>query len=184
MTLWTPRLPRLALASSVAGALLLAGCTDTGSEQAAPVTSTVVVTSTMQPETAGDASAAPSAAPSAGTAAPESTVPAGSTGASTSETPAGGPCEVSAIQQVSGYEEMDMMLYCDGDWARAALYQSDWLQVFTWAGGEWAPYRAHGETRGLGMTTGCYLAERIAADGMPAELVDKVTICDEDDLIF
>ncbi len=76
------------------------------------------------------------------------------------------------------------MLYCDGDWARAALYQSDWLQVFTWAGGEWAPYRAHGETRGLGMTTGCYLAERIAADGMPAELVDKVTICDEDDLIF
>lgn len=177
MTLWTPRLPRLALASSVAGALLLAGCTDTGSEQAAPVTSTVVVTSTAQP-------AATPAGATAGTAAPESAAPAVTTAASTSEEPAGGPCEVSAIQQVSGYEEMDMMLYCDGDWARAALYQSDWLQVFTWAGGEWAPYRAHGETRGLGMTTGCYLAERIAADGMPAELVDKVTICDEDDLIF
>lgn len=173
MTLWTPRLPRLALASSVAGALLLAGCADTGSEQAAPVTSTVVVTSTMQP-----------ADTPTGTAAPESAAPAVTTAASTSAEPAGGPCEVRAIQQVSGYEEMDMMLYCDGDWARAALYQSDWLQVFTWAGGEWAPYRAHGETRGLGMTTGCYLAERIAADGMPAELVDKVTICDEDDLIF
>lgn len=172
MTLWTPRLPRLALASSVAGALLLAGCADTGSEQAAPVTSTVVVTSTAQPADTPTSTAAEAAAPAVTTA------------ASTSEEPAGGPCEVSAIQQVSGYEEMDMMLYCDGDWARAALYQSDWLQVFTWAGDEWAPYRAHGETRGLGMTTGCYLAERIAADGMPAELVDKVTICDEDDLIF
>lgn len=172
MTLWTPRLPRLALASSVAGALLLAGCADTGSEQAAPVTSTVVVTSTMQPADTPTSTAA------------EADAPAVTTAASTSAEPAGGPCEVSAIQQVSGYEEMDMMLYCDGDWARAALYQSDWLQVFTWAGSEWAPYRAHGETRGLGMTTGCYLAERIAADGMPAELVEKVTICDEDDLIF
>lgn len=172
MTLWTPRLPRLALASSVAGALLLAGCADTGSEQAAPVTSTVVVTSTAQPADTPTSTAAEAAAPAV------------TTTASTSEEPAGGPCEVSTIQQVSGYEEMDMMLYCDGTWARAGLYQSDWLQVFTWAGGEWAPYRAHGETRGLGMTTGCYLAERIAADGMPAELVDKVTTCDEDDLIF
>lgn len=184
MTPRSARLRRLTLASCAAGSLVLGGCAGAGSDQAAPVTSTVVVTSTMQLETAGDASAAPSAAPSAGTAAPESTVPAGSTGASTSETPAGGPCEVNAIQQVSGYEEMDMMMYCDGTWARAALYQSDWLQVFTWTGSEWSPYLAHGETRGLGMARGCYLQNEVAADGVPAELVEGMTICREGDHIF
>ncbi|AGF73758.1 hypothetical protein A605_13810 [Corynebacterium halotolerans YIM 70093 = DSM 44683] len=160
---WTVK--RMVASLGVGGAAVaLAACTQPGEPEPGTVTS--VVTSTVaaeSPETSG---------PVTNSTTPTSESP------TTSGSPTTQPVDVcdSAAFQRSGSEFVDIVLYCDTQWARAGAAQSDHVVIFRWLDGTWTPYEADGTSH-----TGfeCYDRERLIDNGAPAYFLENALLCEE-----
>lgn len=150
-------------------AVALTACAQPGEPEPGPVTS--VVTSTV------DAESPETAAPVTNSTTSASGAPT-TTGSSTSEDPTTQPVDVcdSAAFQRSGSEFVDIVLYCDTQWARAGAEQSDHVVIFRWIDGTWVPYEADGTSR-----TGfeCYDRDRLIDNGAPEYFLENVLLCEE-----
>ena len=93
--------------------------------------------------------------------------------------PEGASCEPTAFAD----DAPITVMYCDGEWAYVGVSQTGHVWVTQNVGGEWAGYEGDGETHS-GMSRPCYLPDRLAADGVPQEIVDKLATCDSDDEIY
>ncbi|MFC6145693.1 hypothetical protein [Corynebacterium nasicanis] len=74
------------------------------------------------------------------------------------------------------------VMYCDEEWAYVGRSQSGNVWVTRNIGGEWVEYVGDGTTSS-GMTRSCFLQDRVAKDGVPREIVDKLAICQPGDSV-
>ncbi|WP_304348493.1 hypothetical protein [Corynebacterium frankenforstense] len=84
-----------------------------------------------------------------------------------------------ATVAAAGFEGYTYSSFCDGQWNRVGVPQTDDGRLLHWENGTWVEYERDGTTT-WGMAQACYDPARLAADGMPAELRAKVAKCDED----
>lgn len=68
-----------------------------------------------------------------------------------------------------------VVMYCDGKWARAGQAFTDHLIVYRAVDGNWAHYEAHGRSGITGYP--CFDEATITADGVPAELLGTLSLC-------
>lgn len=67
--------------------------------------------------------------------------------------------------------------YCDGQWMRIGSAQTDHVEQYYWNSGAWQEYSFDGKTD-IG-DFGCYEDSRLDRDGVPAELRNKLIICEQ-----
>lgn len=141
-------------------ALGLAACAGNGDTEPTPATTTVTATVSPLPDTTTTA------------------VPPPTTGSTRTVTTTQTPedrCDPVAFQR-SGAEFIDTVLYCDGEWARAGLSQSDYVELFTWSGDRWNAYEADGESPVTGYR--CYDRDRLVENGAPAYVLENALLCE------
>ncbi|HIW91440.1 MAG TPA: LppP/LprE family lipoprotein [Candidatus Corynebacterium avicola] len=87
------------------------------------------------------------------------------------------PCDTETIGDAldDGWE----VAFCEGEWARTVLPQSDGQNLLRWDGETWSHVEPAGET-----FTGfrCFDREKLIDDGAPEELFGNITVCDPEDL--
>ena len=83
------------------------------------------------------------------------------------------PCDWKPVEEGEPGEEVSD--YCDGRFASVGIYATDASGYFFWNGEEWEAIESAGQTY-----TGfkCYDEARIEELGVPAELKEKMIICD------
>lgn len=164
-------------AAAVSAALTLVAC---GGQDAAPPTERVEDT------------AAPSTSTVLSTAVVTVTeeVTAENTESATSETTTAAPagpsveerCELDRLTSDLGVPELDVALYCDGEWAKIGKDRTDWIVRMHWDGTRWIQPEFDGEKR-MGLTQGCYLRESFDDIGLPPEEL-TTPYCEAGDLIY
>lgn len=91
-------------------------------------------------------------------------------------------CELGRLTSDIDTPELDVVSYCDGEWAKIGKNQTDWIVRIHWDGSRWVQPEFDGEKR-MGMTQGCYLRESFADIGLPpAELTTPY--CEAGDVIY
>lgn len=91
-------------------------------------------------------------------------------------------CELGRLTSDLGIPELDVVSYCDGDWAKIGKAQTDWTVRMYWDGAQWVQPEFDGETR-MGMMQGCYLRESFADVGLPPEEL-TTPYCEAGDVIY
>lgn len=91
-------------------------------------------------------------------------------------------CELGRLTSDLGVPELDVLSYCDGQWAKIGKNQTDWIVRMYWNGSRWVQPEFDGEKR-MGLTQGCYLRESLADVGLPPEELDT-PYCQAGDVIY
>ena len=91
-------------------------------------------------------------------------------------------CELGRLTSDLGVPELDVLSYCDGQWAKIGKNQTDWIVRMYWTGSRWVQPEFDGEKR-MGLTQGCYLRESLADVGLPPEELDT-PYCQAGDVIY
>ena len=151
---------RIAAAAVAGSAALLGACAGGGGATGETVTASPVVTTVTSTST------------SANTVAGASQPATVTVTATSSGEPAGNVCD--PAQFYTDFTE-PVVLFCDGQWARAGQKQTDHVLLFRHTGDLWQEYGTHGEMEGSGY--GCYDEARLRADGAPEELVGQALLC-------
>lgn len=134
----------------------------TGNDRTEVAPSTVIVTSTA---------AATSAAPTTDTTTTTSRAQVPTT---TAPLPLGG-CSPADFLEETPFTD-PVVLFCDGQWARAGQAQTDHVLIFRFIQDTWQTHRSDGESPLTGYQ--CYEEEILRAAQAPEELIDQVLICD------
>ena len=70
-----------------------------------------------------------------------------------------------------------VVMYCDGEWARAGQAFTDHLIVYRAEDGRWVHYEPHG--RSAVTEYPCFDEAALLADGVPAELRGTLSVCQD-----
>lgn len=112
-------------------------------------------------------------AASVGLALPAAAMPADGFGPTEAPT---GDCSIEQIREDIDVAEMDMVMFCDGDWAQVGKYQTDYILNAYFNGETWVVPPYDGQVT-EGLMHGCYTEEHIdALGGAPEEA--GIPICD------
>lgn len=142
-----------------------AATTAVTSSQASPAEETATKTTPQE-------SSEPGTATLTNTVTAEPTIPATSNGA-----PAAIPADACepALFQEAGHDFVDNVMFCGQGWARAGMFQTDYVRVFHWMDDAWAMYPPSGESEISGYP--CYDTAAMSAQGAPNLLLMETLDC-------
>lgn len=93
----------------------------------------------------------------------------------TTAPPALGGCSPEDFLEDAPFTE-PVVLFCDGEWARAGQAQTDHVLIFSFTQDTWQTHPSDGESLLTGYQ--CYEEGILRASEAPEELIDQVLICD------
>lgn len=93
----------------------------------------------------------------------------------TETTPAPGPVQADCSADAFRTDFTEpVVMFCDGQWARAGQAQTDHLIVYRAVDGRWRAYEPHGTTS---TDYPCFDEATATADGVPAGLLQQLSLC-------
>ncbi|MCP1386816.1 hypothetical protein M5J20_01185 [Corynebacterium sp. TA-R-1] len=72
------------------------------------------------------------------------------------------------------------VMYCDGQWAKVGAAQSDWVEHFRYANGQWTRLSADGKKQPADYV--CFNGYKLRDMGAPEEFIRVATICTPDEI--